>query len=275
MCLWVAPHRYAVVNNRSAPVFLLPYLRLATSTFFFCPALFVGPLCGDLSLRVGVHSWTSSSTRLHHHRPGTVVPDGKDKEHDASWEQPTTAGQLFEGNDRPSSFYSSTTVKHRQALGACQQLRGTAHVGGRTAIERSSVRIVVRRGYGFLVNPTRMGSLHVQDESGKMVQRLQGNVRKANQEVAKAKGIPRGEKQMAANKEARRWATVQPKIRSLGSLDQYCLPWVLHPRMQRQTNQQPHRARMGRNWWQVWETTSKLWDKRWHPKWRPSWCRRR
>ena len=169
----------------------------------------------------------------------------------------TTARQLFEGNDWPSSSYSNTTVKHRQALGACQQLRGTAHVGGRTAIERSSVKIVVRRGYGFLVNPTRMGSLHDKVESGKMVQRHQGNDRKANQEVAKGKGIPRGEKQMAANKEARRWATVQPKIRSPGSLDQFCLPWESHPRMQRQPNQQPHRARMGRNWWQAWGITSK------------------
>ena len=79
-------------------------------------------------------------------------------------------------------------------MGACQQLRGTAHVGGRTAIERSSVKIVVRRGYGFLVNPTRMGSLHDKVESGKMVQRHQGNDRKANQEVAKGKGSPKGGK---------------------------------------------------------------------------------
>lgn len=81
-----------------------------------------------------------------------------------------------------------------------------------------------------------MGSLHDKVESGKMVQRHQGNDRKANQEVAKGKGIPRGEKQMAANKEARRRATVQPKIRSPGSLDQFCLPWESHPRMQRQPN---------------------------------------
>ena len=198
-------------------------------------------------------------TRGHHHLQGSTITvlapscqAEKAKSTTPFENNQPQQGQLFEGNDRPSSSLQQHHSQAPPSFGSMSTAPWHCTCGRKNShraefCQNCGTSWLWVFGQSYSHGKSARQGREWEDGPKTPRQRSQSKSR-----GGKGKGTSqRGEKQMAANKEARRWATVQPKIRSPGSLDQSCLLWESHPRMQRQPNQQPHRARMGRNWWQA------------------------